>query len=283
MRPWITAVSPLKFFTLTFILSWVIWIPLAMSHFSIGPFHVPESTSAIIRLLGVLMPATSALILTSQKGGRDALRSLLSRLALWQVNWKCWLAVILVQPVLLGVTALLNNLFWRNSQVSLLPVTSIGALVVNVVFLLVAVLGEEIGWHGIALPALQRQRSALKASVILGLLWATWHLPFWFLLDTFDQFGISYILMNFLLVLPLTFYSTWFFNHGKYSILLPVVFHLIFNIVNTALLPVTINIGAFWLLIAFEWGITILLLPYLEPESAEQIIRGSSPSIQPHG
>jgi hypothetical protein len=35
---------------------------------------------------GVLMPAASALILTSRAGGRGALRALFSRLALWRVN-----------------------------------------------------------------------------------------------------------------------------------------------------------------------------------------------------
>jgi membrane protease YdiL (CAAX protease family) len=271
MRPTITHVQPLKFFLLTFTLSWLIWIPLAMSHFGVGPFHIPEGTSNIVRLLGVLMPAVSALLLTAHAGGRDALRNLLSRLVLWRVDWKWWVAAFVVQPVLLGVAALLYNLFGGNPLVTLSPMPSMGALIVNVIFLLIAVLGEEIGWHGIALPALQQQRSALSASMILGLLWAIWHLPFWSLLDTFDQFGIWYVGMNFLLVLPLTFYSTWFFNHGKFSILLPVFFHLTFNIVNTALLPVTINIGAFGMLIALEWIIALLILPHLESEHVKAL------------
>jgi membrane protease YdiL (CAAX protease family) len=229
------------------------------------------------------MPATSALILTALTGGRDAIRALLSRLALWQVNWKWWLAVILVQPILLGLTAAIYNLLWRNSQVALIPVPSISALIVNVIFLLIAVLGEEIGWHGVGLPALQQQRSAIKASVILSLIMAIWHLPFWLLLDTFDQFGFGYIGMNFLLVLPLTFYSTWFFNHTKFSVLLPVVFHLTFNIVNTALLPVTINIVAFGIFIVFDWAIAILLLSHLEPEPGNLVIRSGKSTLQPHG
>jgi membrane protease YdiL (CAAX protease family) len=274
MRPNITPVQPLKFFLLTFALSWLIWIPLAMSHFGLGPFHIPEGISNIVRLLGVLMPAVSALLLTAHAGGRDTLIPLLSRLVLWRVNWKWWLAAVIVQPVLLGLAALLSNLFGGRPPVTLSTLTSTGVLIVNVTLLFIAVLGEEIGWHGIGLPALQQQRSALKASMILGLLWATWHLPFWSLLDTFDQFGIGYVGMNFLLVLPLTFYSTWFFNHGKFSILLPVVFHLAFNIINTALLPVTINISAFGILIALEWIIAFLVLPHLESEHVKAFQKG---------
>jgi membrane protease YdiL (CAAX protease family) len=249
-------------------LSWLIWIPLTMSHFGVGPFRISEEASSMIRLLGVLMPAASALILTMQTGGGDALGILFSRLLLWRVRWKWWLAATLAQPVLLVLAALLYNVYGGEPPVTLSPLTHVVALIINVFLLLLAVLGEEIGWHGIALPALQQQRSALKASLILGFLWAIWHIPFWLLLDTFDQFGIRYLAMNFLLVLPLTIYSTWFFNHAKFSILLPVVFHLTFNIMNTALLPVTINIGAFGILLAFEWVIAVLLIPHLEPEKS---------------
>jgi membrane protease YdiL (CAAX protease family) len=208
--------------------------------------------------------------LTARAGGRAALRSLLSRLVLWQVKWTWWAAAVLVQPVLLGLAALLFNLLGGSPPVTLSPLTSIVSLIVSVVFLLIATLGEEIGWHGVALPALQQQRSALQASLILGIVLAAWHLPFWLLLDTHDQFGIGYLGMSFLLVLPLTIYSTWFFNHGKSSVLLTVAFHLTYNIVSTVLLPVTTTIGAFGILIAFEWLLSLCVIPHLEQSESQR-------------
>jgi len=187
------------------VLSWLIWIPLALSHFGIGPFHIAEETSSVVRLLGVLMPATAALLLTSGMAGKAGVHKLLGRLAIWR---------------------------------------------------------------GLALPALEIRHSAFVASLVLAGVWATWHIPFWLLLDTFDQFGLSYLVLNYLLVFPMTFHITWFFNHGSSSVLLAVAFHLSFNIVITALLPVTINLGAFGLLIAAEWLIALLILPYLGPSGA---------------
>lgn len=263
-RPFTISVSPLKFFTLTFALSWLIWIPLALSHFGIA-FNIPEGLSAIVRLLGVLMPTVSALVLTAVSGEKGAVVRLLSRLTLWRVGWKWWGVAALVYPLILVISALANNLFFGNPPVAFAAQGFIATLIVNIIFLLIAVLGEEIGWHGVALPALQQKHSALVSSLILGFLMGVWHLPFWLLLDTFDQFGILYLGLNLLFVLPMTFYSTWFFNHSQYSLLLPVVFHLTFNIVNTALLPVTLNLGAFGILIAFGWMLTFLIVRHLEP------------------
>ena len=38
---------------------------------------------------------------------------------------------------------------------------------------------EEIAWRGFLLPTLMRQRSALSSAVIVGLIWAFWHVPFY--------------------------------------------------------------------------------------------------------
>jgi uncharacterized protein len=264
----ITPVSPAKFFGLTFALSWLIWVPLTLSHFGIA-FNIPEATSNVVRLIGVLMPAASALILTRLTGGRDAMRNLWARLFLWRVDGKWWLAAVAGQPALLVLAAVISNLV-SDSKVAPEPLVSASAFIVNVIMLLIATLGEEIGWRGVALPSLQQENSALKSSIILGLLWVAWHIPFWLLLDSFDQFGAGYLFLNFLFVLPLTFYITWFFNHGKQSILLAVALHLTFNIVNTVLLPVTINIRAFMIFGVLEWILALIIHPHLESKQHEQ-------------
>jgi uncharacterized protein len=259
------SVSMLHFFALTYLLSWVIWIPLALSHFGIGPLHIPEGISAIVRLLGVLMPAVAALVLSQKAGGGAAVKNLLSRLKIWRVGWGWWAAAALVQPALLLLTALVYNFFWGDPRVSPSPIGSAAALIVNIFFLLIAVLGEEIGWRGVALPGLQAKNTALVSSLSLGLLTAVWHIPFWLLLDTFDQFGIPYIALNFTMILPVTLYLTWIFNHTRSSVLMAVALHVTFNIVNTALLPVTLNIGAFILFIIIQWIVALLIIRRLEP------------------
>lgn len=245
-------VSALRFFALTYLLSWLIWIPLVFAHFGIGPLRVPEGLSSAIRLLGVLMPAAAALTLTAAGGGRPAVRQLLARLLVWRVHPGWWLAAVGLFPALLLAAALLNR--WLGGQP--IPEAEPGgfvALLMYIVMLAVASLGEEIGWRGVALPTLQRKHSPLRSSVLLGFLWSTWHLPFWLLLDSFDQFGPGYIALNYLGILPMTAFITWFFNGSRSSLLLPVAFHLSFNILNVALLPVTLSVGAYALFIGLQW------------------------------
>ena len=263
----IAAVSPTSFFTLTYILSWLVWVPLLLSHFGVGPFHIPEQTANIVRLLGVLMPAVSSVILSLRAGGCGAIRNLGARLLRWRVGWRWWFAAIAGQPALLVLAALISNLI-SDSKVRPSPHLSPSALIINIIILLIATLGEEVGWRGLALPALQARYSAFFSSLIIAILWATWHVPFWLLLDTFDQFGAAYLGLNYLLALPLTFYITWIFNHCDQSVLLPVMIHITFNIVNSLLLPVTLNVDAFLLFVGLLWIYTFFILPHLDAKGS---------------
>ena len=140
-------VRPKTFFVLTFFLSWLIWIPLDLSHFGIGPLHIPEGLSSIVRLFGVLMPAVSALLLTANAGSGQAIRHLLGGLVVWRVGWKWWGAAVIIQPALLVLSGWLFNGIWGTPPIESIPMISFAALVVNIFFLLLATLGEEIGWR----------------------------------------------------------------------------------------------------------------------------------------
>lgn len=256
-------ISPLSFFILSFVLSWLIWIPLDLSHFGIGPFHISETASGVVRLAGVLMPAISALIIIGLTGGRHALSKLLSRLFIWKVGIQWWAAAIFIQPILLIIAGLVYNRLSGQVPITIPPLLSAAEFMINLIMLLIATLGEEIGWRGVALPSLQSKNSPLKASAILGFWWATWHIPFWLLLDTFSQYGLAYLAMNFLFIVPGTFFITWFFNQTRSSILLPVIFHLVFNVVNTVIFPVTASPGAYAIFVVLDWMLMIVIVPRL--------------------
>jgi membrane protease YdiL (CAAX protease family) len=74
---------------------------------------------------------------------------------------------------------------------------------------------------------LQARYSALIASLILGVMWALWHLPVFFNPDTFYSnlpFGLwlAYLI-------PFAVLITWVFNSAGGSVLIAMFFHAVLN------------------------------------------------------
>jgi membrane protease YdiL (CAAX protease family) len=90
-------------------------------------------------------------------------------------------------------------------------------------------LGEETGWRGYALPHLQKTRSATVATLILGILWACWHLPMFFYRDTYIQMGIAGFPMFALSLLCAAMIFTWLYNSTQGSVWIVIIFHAVFN------------------------------------------------------
>ena len=93
------------------------------------------------------------------------------------------------------------------------PAINVDATLLSTVILLAfsivpgSAMGEEIGWRGYALPRLQAGGSALSASLILGPLWAFYHLPLFF---TGQAFRSPSILIPFVISgIALSVILTW--------------------------------------------------------------------------
>lgn len=101
------------------------------------------------------------------------------------------------------------------------------ALVPVFLLYLLRVVPEDAAWGGFALPRLQARRDALISGLIVGMLWALWHLP---LLLTEDNVMSAYPLIPYLLyVIGLSPLYTWLFNSTGGSVLVVTVFHAASN------------------------------------------------------
>jgi membrane protease YdiL (CAAX protease family) len=170
----------------------------------------------------------AAIVVTATERGRAGLRSLLGRVVRWRVA-PVWYGVAILGPLglTLGAIALHTALGGQPPSLGLL----IGALpalaFVSIYMMITVALGEEVGWRGYALPALQARYSALLASLILGVMWALWHLPTFFNPDTLYS-NLPFMLW-FAYAIPLAVLITWLFNSTGGSVLMAIFFHAVLN------------------------------------------------------
>ncbi|MGD2205693.1 MAG: CPBP family intramembrane metalloprotease, partial [Anaerolineae bacterium] len=94
---------------------------------------------------------------------------------------------------------------------------------------------EELGWRGYALDRLQMKWSALGSSLVLGVVWALWHLPLFFVDGTYqNNLGVGtlsfWIFM--LEVIPKSILITWIYNNNRRSTLSAVLLHFTDNFIG---------------------------------------------------
>jgi uncharacterized protein len=206
------------FFALAFAISWLAW-PLTLLN--------PNSSPLI-----PLGPALAAAITAFLAGGKAELLQLLRQLARWRVAGRWYVAAA-------GLPCLLVTLATGLTVSGGAPAPELGPnpgwfmLLGTFALTLVTVgLFEELGWRGYALPLLQRDRPALSAALLLGLVWAAWHLPELLSDPTGQRPPIPFLLM----VLAQSVLLAWLYNSSG-SVPICMVFHAAFNTSGALVFP----------------------------------------------
>jgi uncharacterized protein len=218
-----TRTFPLKYFVLAFAFSWGLWVPATLeARGLISPLPVPAT------FLGAFGPLVAAVVVTAQEGGRAGLRSLLGRVVRWRVA-PIWYGVAILGPLVITLVAITLHVVLGGQPPSLgLLIGALPTLVFVSVYMMITVaLGEEVGWRGYALPALQARYSALLASLILGVMWTLWHVPVFFNPDT--HYSNLPFLLFLAYIVPFAVLITWVFNSTGGSVLMAMFFHAVMN------------------------------------------------------
>lgn len=184
-------------------------------------------------------------------GGKSAVKQLLGRVVLWRVGAR-WYVIALGLPTVLALAAAgLYYLFDASRPFQ------IGAVSVLDFIVFVLVVGEELGWRGYALPLLLEKRSALMASLILGVLWGLWHLPT-FLVPGTPQYGLP-LPAFVLLTVEYSILMTWVYLHTKGSVLIATLFHGAINLSQGLFLGGIEGATRYWLL-CIVYGVAALVV-----------------------
>lgn len=197
----------------------------------------------ILVLWGIFLAGA---LVTGIADGRSGLKTYFSRLVRWRAGIH-WYFIALLTPfglhlISIGLNLLLGARFSPGAQ---FPVFGAIAEVFIFAFLTIA-LGEESGFRGFSLPRFLMDRSAMTASLVLGVLHAIWHLP---LVIGGDE--SIFVLVN---VLGAAVLFTWIFNHTNGSVFIAMLLHASSDAsatLSTVFTGMDATMDRIWLAVAF--------------------------------
>jgi membrane protease YdiL (CAAX protease family) len=168
--------------------------------------------------LAVFSPTIAAIIASRREGGGSKVRELLRGMRAWGSS-PIWPVLAVVLPGLLyllgrAAYALVpggEDLAWyyvpREPQ--------------HVAALFIVPIAEEIGWRGYALPRLIARHGAYRATAIMSVLWALWHVPMFVGVGN----SPSVVLLSLAFVALGNPVFTWIYRRSGGSLLVAVLLH----------------------------------------------------------
>lgn len=216
------------FVLLSYVLGWAWSLPLVVAGATVEqgegwPTHVPT----------LLAPLLAAVAVTGFISGRAGIWDLVRRMGRWRFSLVGWLVV--VSPALvLALTLVAMGLAgqdlpaWSDfSRFNGLP--AYGVLSTLLMVFVLNGLGEETGWRGFLQDRLQHRFNPLPSTLIVAVIWAVWHTPFFFILSTYAEFSPTTLVMFPLGLTSGAVVLAWLYNHTGRSILAVALWHTFYN------------------------------------------------------
>lgn len=208
----------IPFLMISFVLTWGLAALYLLSYDRMVALFGEISKTNPLFILAVYSPGFAGILLVWRRYGIKGLGSFFKRLTLWKAPTAWWLFLILGIPMIFYAGAAMKGStsfpFPFSPWYQVLPALA-SALFLGPI--------EEFGWRGFALPLLQRRYTPFWAGLILGVIWAIWHIPA-FLLSGTPQSAWSFG-PYFLGVVAISVIMTPLFNATRGSLLFAFLYH----------------------------------------------------------
>jgi membrane protease YdiL (CAAX protease family) len=228
-----------SYFLIAFAFSWLLFLPGPLMYY--GVLNLNPSVLGVLGIAGLLGPIFSGFVMTATTEGRAGVGDLLRRIVLWRVGLRWYLFALLGIPVVMVLGTLVRPGALGSFDLSAQPFTLAYIIAFVSMVLIGGPLFEEPGWTGFAQPRLQRLHGPLVGGLILGSLWALWHLP-GFLIPSQNLTDIpprgtvlDFVVFSLALV-GLRFIIMWVVNNTRGSVLMAILTHASWNTFYSAAL-----------------------------------------------
>ena len=210
------------FVALAFALTWGLAALLVLFPAELEAAFGELSYTNPLFILAVYSPGIAAVFLVWLRCGFVGLMRFFRRLTLWRMPVAWWVFLAVGVPAIFYLGAAIKGTAFEPlpfpSWYELLPALALALFIGPI---------EEFGWRGLAMPLLQRKLAPIWAALVLGVIWAAWHIPA-FLLGGTPQSSWSFPAF-FIGVVAISVIMTPMFNAAGGSLLIPVLFHFQVN------------------------------------------------------
>jgi membrane protease YdiL (CAAX protease family) len=197
--------------------------------------NIQETSWVILLYLGGLGPPVAGISLTYLYKDKAYQKEF------WQravnpnrIGGKWYLVILLAYPILtLLVSVIVQSQIQLSEMLKELLEQPL-ALITFVIFIFIfGPLPEELGWRGYVLDELQERINAVGASIVLGIMWAIWHMPLFFMRGTYQNelgFGTLSFWQFCFFAVVFSILITWVYNNNHRSTLSAALFHFTVNL-----------------------------------------------------
>ena len=213
---------PLRYFLLVFIISVPFWLIGALPEDALRQLitiNLPISS------LMFVCPVIAAALLVYWQQGKAGVQQLLKKTFDYRnITNKLWyVAIISLVPFIL----VLSYIFMRLMNIPL-PDVEIQFLIIAIFFVVffVSAAGEELGWQGYAFEPMQDRWGALRAAIILGIIWAVWHIVPYIQAER----SASWIFWHCLSSVAMRVLIVWIYNNTGKSVFSAIMYHAMINV-----------------------------------------------------
>jgi uncharacterized protein len=256
-----------SYFLIAFGFSWLLFLPGPLMYY--GVTSLSDNVVRLLAITGLLGPILSGFIMTAVTEGRPGIARLLRRIVCWRVGIRWYVFALFGLPA-----AMVLGTFMRPGALESFDISARPFFLAYLrAFILMALIGgplfEEPGWTGFAQPRLQRLYGPFIGGLILGSLWALWHLP-GFLIPSQNVTDIPPrgTVLDFVLfasaLMGLRLVIIWVVNNTRNSVFMAILVHASWNTFYAAavvqLFPSRIVLGSYLNLTIAACALALVLI-----------------------
>ena len=213
--------SPLKFFLIVYGLSIPLWIIERFIDVKGLPLNIP-----ITDILAAFTPLIAATILVYKEEGRTGIGKLFKRIFDFnKIEKKVWYVPIIFLPFVIYLLIFIIIYLTKLPLPSTFD-SSFKSIPFLFMLFFIGAMCEEIGYMGYAIDPMQERFGALKARILMGILWAIWHYP-----SIIQQgHGFIWLLWGTLGTVAVRVLIVWIYNNTQKSVFACILFHTLLNL-----------------------------------------------------